>query len=292
MANFDIFTDSSCDLPKEMVEKFDLKVMQLEVIIDDKEPMLNKDVDIADFYEQLKNGAMAKTAAATPGYFEEKMKESLDAGRDILYIGFSSGLSVTYNNGAMIMEELRAEYPDRKLYDIDSLCACLGQGLLVYHAAQMKENGATIEEVRDEVLRVKDKIQHLVTVDDLMFLKRGGRLDATSAILGTMIKIKPIIVVDEEGHLINVGKIRGRKNALKELVLRMKENEDVENMKDVFICHSACLEDAERVRDMVKEEFPQVDVMIGDIGPVIGAHTGPGTVALFYLGKTIKGTQE
>lgn len=292
MPNFDIFTDSSCDLPKEIIEKFDLKVMQLEVIINDNPPMLNQDVDIADFYEQLKNGASAKTAAVTPGFFEENMRKSLDAGRDILYIGFSSGLSATYNNGAMIMEELREEYPDRKLYNIDSLCASLGQGLLVCHVAKMKENGAGIDEVRDEVLKIKDKIHHQVTVDDLMFLKRGGRLDAASAILGTMIKIKPIIVLDKEGHLINVGKVRGRKNALKELVMRMKENEDVENLKEVFICHSACIEDAERIQDMVKEAYPQVDVTIGDIGPVIGAHTGPGTVALFYLGKTIKGSQE
>lgn len=292
MTNYDIFTDSSCDLPKEMVEKFGLKVIQLEVIIDNKEPLLNQDVDIADFYNQLANGATAKTAAATPGYFDEKMRESLDAGRDILYIGFSSGLSVTYNNGAMIMEELKAEYPDRKLYAIDSLCAALGQGLLVNYAAQLKEKGATIEELRDEILRVKDKIHHQVTVNDLMFLKRGGRLDAASAILGTMIKIKPIIVVDEEGHLVSVDKVRGRKNALKELVLRMKENEDVANMNDVYICHSDCITDAERLRDMVKEEFPQVDIMIGDIGPVIGAHTGPGTIALFYLGKTTKGTQK
>lgn len=289
MANFDIFTDSSCDLPKEMVEKLDLKVMQLEVIIDDKPPVLNRDVDIDDFYNQLKNGSMAKTAAVTPGFFEEHMRESLNNGKDILYIGFSSGLSVTYNNGAMIMDELRDEFPERKLYSVDSLCASLGQGMLVCYAARWRDEGKTIEEVRDKVIELKDRIHHQVTVDDLMFLKRGGRLDAASAILGTMIKIKPIIIIDKEGHLINVAKIRGRKPALKELVNRMKTNVDVENLSDVFIVHSACMEDAKRVEDMVKEEFPTAKVMINDIGPVIGAHTGPGTVALFYPGITEKG---
>ena len=289
MAGFDIFTDSSCDLPKEMVEQYDVKVMQLEVLIDDNPPMLNKDVDIDSFYEKLSAGSKAKTAAVTPGYFEEHMRNSLDGGKDILYIGFSSGLSATYNNGVMVIEDLKEEYKDRKILHLDSLCASVGQGLLVYYAALLKEKGATIDEVEREILAIKDKIHHQVVADDLFFLKRGGRISATTAIAGSMLKIKPIIDMTIEGKLDTVGKIRGRKNALKELIARMEANQDVDKLPYVFISHSACLDDAKTVSEMVKENHPNVKVVISDIGPVIGAHTGPGTMALCYLGNVNKG---
>lgn len=290
MLNFEIYTDSSCDLPKDMIEAYDIKVMQLEVIIDDKAPILNKDIEAKDFYQQLRDGANAKTAAMTPGYFAEHAKESLEAGKDILYIGFTSGLSVTYNNGAMMIEELQEKYPERKLLSIDTLCASVGEGLLVHYAALQRKAGASMEEIYEGVLAMKDKIHHQVTVDDLFFLKRGGRISAATAIAGSVLSIKPMIHVTAEGKLDTIGKIRGRKAAMKELVSKMQSNADVENWKYVFISHGDCLEDATRVKEMVEESFPQVQVILSDVGPVIGAHTGPGVIALCYLGKTEKGT--
>lgn len=290
MLNFEIYTDSSCDLPKDMIEAYDIKVMQLEVIIDDKAPILNKDIEAKDFYQQLRDGANAKTAAMTPGYFAEHAKESLEAGKDILYIGFTSGLSVTYNNGAMMIEELQEKYPERKLLSIDTLCASVGEGLLVHYAALQRKAGASMEEIYEGVLAMKDKIHHQVTVDDLFFLKRGGRISAATAIAGSVLSIKPMIHVTAEGKLDTIGKIRGRKAAMKELVSKMQSNADVENWKYVFISHGDCLEDATRVKEMVEECFPQVQVILSDVGPVIGAHTGPGVIALCYLGKTEKGT--
>lgn len=290
MYNFDIYTDSSCDLPKEMIEQYDLKVMQLEVTIDDNPPILNRDIEAKDLYDKLRNGAMAKTNAVTPGFFEENMRKSLEAGKDILYIGFTSGLSVTYNNGAMIAGELQDEFSDRKIMHIDSLCASVGQGLLVHYAALKREEGTSLEEIFQGVMDMKDKIHHQVTVDDLFFLKRGGRISATTAVAGSILNVKPIIDVSAEGKLDTVGKIRGRKSALKELVSKMKATADLDTWNQVFISHGDCLEDAEHVRDMVMEAFPNAQVTISFVGPVIGAHTGPGVIALCYLGKTIKGT--
>ena len=289
MASFEIYTDSCCDLPKEIIEKCNLQVMQLEVTIDDKPPVLNRDVESKAFYDQLRAGANAKTNAVTPGFFEEHMRKSLEEGKDILYLGFSSGLSVTYNNGVMVMSELQDEFPERKLMHIDTLCASVGQGLLAYYAAELRDNGATIEEVFERIMAIKDYIHHVVTVDDLFFLKRGGRLSAVSAIAGSMLKVKPIILVDEEGHLNNVATVRGRKNALKDLYERMKGSECFAELPYVFISHADCMDDAKYIESMINGDYPDVKVVIGDIGPVIGAHTGPGGFAVCFLGKTVKG---
>ena len=289
MSKYEIFTDSSADLTKELIEKYDLKVMQLEVTIDEKEPVLNKDVDIKSFYDQLRAGANAKTSAVTLGYFEEHMRAALEAGKDILYIGFSSGLSATYNNGVMMLKELESEFPERKIYYLDTLCASVGQGLLVYYAAKLRRQGENIETVFEKITLMKDNIHHQVTVDDLMFLKRGGRLDATSAVVGTVLKVKPLIIMDEAGHLQNVAKTRGRKNALKEMYQKFLENQNLEEFGTVAISHADCIEDAKVLETMVKEDFKGTEVIISDIGPVIGAHTGPGGLALCYLGKTVKG---
>ena len=228
MLNYDIFTDSSCDLSKEFVEKHDVKVMQLEVIMDDKPPVLNKEIEVKSFYNSLREGSNAKTSAVTPGYFEEHMRKSLESGKDILYLGFSSGLSVTYSNGVMVLKELMEEFPERKISYLDTLSGSGGQALLVYHAALMKEAGASMEEVYKEIDSLREYVHHQVTVEDLMFLKRGGRIDAKSAIIGTMLKIKPIINVMQDGKLASVDKVRGRKASMNELVKRMKENIDTE----------------------------------------------------------------
>lgn len=290
MNKFEIFTDSSCDLPQEMIEQYDIKVIQLEVIIDDGEPILNKDIDAKQLYQKLREGAVEKTAAATPGNFYEQMNASLAQGKDVLYLGFTSGLSVTYNNGAMVIGELQDNYPNQKLMSIDTLCASVGQGLLVHFAALKREEGATIEEVFQAVMDIKDKIHHQVTVDDLFFLKRGGRVSGATAIAGTMLNIKPMIQVSEEGKLDTVGKIRGRKSALRHLVSEMQDTADIDTWEYVFISHGDCLEDAIRVKEMVEEAYPKAKVTISYVGPVIGAHTGPGVVALCYLGKATKGT--
>ena len=288
MQKYDIFTDSSCDLNKDVIEKYDLKVMQLEVTIDDNEPVFNRDIDITKFYEQLKNGANAKTSAVTLGHFKENMKKSLEEWKDIIYIGITSGLSATYNNGVMIINELREKYPERKIIDIDTLCATGGQGLVVYYAAKLREEGATIEEVEKKVLLIKDRIQHQVKVNDLFFLKRGGRISATTAIAGSVLNIKPIITMDITGHLATVGKVRGKKAAVVELFNRMKSNENIEELPYVYISHSACIDEAENLKNMVVEQYPKAEVVIGDIGPVIGAHTGPGALVISYVSKEEK----
>lgn len=292
MANFEIFTDSSCDLPKAVIEQYDLKVMQLEVIIDDKPPVLNKDIDIKGFYNQLRDGANAKTSAVTLGYFEEHMRASLEEGKDILYLGFSSGLSATYNNGVMVIEDLKKEYPDRKFLYTDTLSGSIGQGLAVYYAAKLREEGKTMEEIMDAVVAIKDRIHHHVTVNDLFFLKRGGRISAASAVAGTVLQFKPIIIVDEKGKLSNIGKVRGRKTSINELFSMLKKVQKFEELPLVCISHSDCENDASHLADMIKAEFPNVEILIGDIGPVIGAHTGPGAIALCHLGKTTKGVLE
>lgn len=216
------------------------------------------------------------------------MRKSLESGKDILYIGFSSGLSATYNNGVMVIEDLKQEFPERKLLYIDTLCASVGQGLLAYYAGLLRENGAEMEEVLEKIAAVKDRIHHQVTVNDLFFLKRGGRIDAATAIVGSMLKFKPIIVVDKEGRLQNVGKVRGRKASINELFNKMKASASLDELNYVFISHSDCLEDVEALAAMIKAEW-NTEVVIGDIGPVIGAHTGPGAIALCYLGADVKG---
>ncbi len=292
MLNYDIFTDSSCDLSKEIVEKYDLKVMQLEVIVDDKAPVLNREVEMKSFYDSLRNGSNAKTSAVTPGFFEEHMRATLENGKDILYIGFSSGLSVTYNNGVMICEELQQEFPERKILYVDTTSGSGGQALMVYHAAKMKAQGASMEDIKAEVEALRDYVHHQVTVEDLFFLKRGGRIDAKSAIVGTMLKIKPIINVDVNGKLNSVAKVRGRKSSITELVNRMKATVDVERFPYVSVYHGDCPEEADVLEAMVKEAYPQLEVVRGDVGPVIGAHTGPGVLVLCYVGKVVKGTME
>lgn len=290
MQNYDIFTDSSCDLSKEIVERYDLKVMQLEVIMDDQPPVLNSQIEIKEFYHRLREGANAKTSAVTPGFFEEHMRASLESGKDILYVGFSSGLSVTYNNGVMVIDELKQEFPDRKICYVDTLCGSGGQALLVYHAALMKEKGASMEEIVAEIESLRDYLHHQVTVEDLFFLKRGGRIDAKSAIIGTVLKVKPIINVDKNGKLNSVAKVRGRRASMSELVNRMKETIDIDRFSCVSVFHGDCQEEADQLEAMVKEAYPQASVLRGDVGPVIGAHTGPGVLVLCYVGKTVKGT--
>ena len=292
MSTFEIFTDSSCDLSKELIEKYNLHVMQLEVLVDDDPSVPNNQINIKEFYDRLHNGSTAKTCAVSPAVFEEEMRKVLKEGKDVLYVGFSSGLSATYANGMIAINELRDEFKERKIVDTDTLCASMGQGLLAYYAAELREKGESIESVCEKIEAIKQNIHHQVTVNDLFFLKRGGRISATTAVAGSILQIKPIIVVDEKGCLSSVSKARGRKGSLKELYNRFKATENMDQLPYVFISNSDCLEDAKKIEEMIMADYPQVKVVISDIGPVIGAHTGPGAIAVCYLGKTIKGTEQ
>ena len=227
---------------------------------------------------------MATTSAVNVSQYIDVLEPMLQAGEDVLVLAFSSGLSTTYNSSAIAVAELREKYPERKIFTVDTLCASLGQGLLVWQAVALQKAGKSLEEVRDWAEANKLKLCHWVAVDDLAHLKRGGRISATTAFVGGMLNIKPIIHVDNEGHLINVGKVRGRGASLKYLVDEMGKRITDPQEQVIFISHSDCLEDAKVVGDEAKRRFGVKDVVYNHIGPVIGAHTGPGTVALFFMG--------
>lgn len=287
MSDFVILTDSSADLGEELVRELDVQVLPLGFVMDDHNYLNypdNREMDPHLFYERLRNGDIATTNAVNVAQYTEALEPLLQAGKDVLILAFSSGLSTTYNSSRLAVEELSAKYPDRKLYTVDTLSASLGQGLLVWYASKARERGGTIEEVRDWVEERRLNLCHQFTVDDLHFLKRGGRISAATAVVGSMLQIKPVLHVDDEGHLINIGKARGRQAALKALVDRMEETAIDSGSLTVFISHGDCLEDARTVAEMVKKRFNVQDIYINYVGPVIGAHSGPGTVALFYVG--------
>ena len=230
----------------------------------------------------LRDGEMATTSAVNVAEYTAMLEPLLQAGKDVLVLAFSSGLSTTYQSSVIAVNELSEQYPDRKIYTVDTLCASMGQGLLVWLAAQERKRGQSIEAVRDWVEENKLRLCHWFTVDDLHFLKRGGRISAATAVVGTMLSIKPVLHVDDEGHLISMGKARGRGASLTALVDHMEQT--ATDVDTVFISHGDCLADAEKVAADVRKRFGTRDVVINTIGPVIGAHAGPGTVALFFLG--------
>lgn len=284
MNEFVIYTDSSADLPAEIEKELGIKSIQLDVRVGDDSPRPNNDLDIKEFYNQLRNGKMSQTSAVSIESFKNEFTPTLKEGKDILYIGFSSGLSSTYNWGKVAAEELSEEYTDRKLLTVDTLAASLGQGMLVWLAAKKKQEGATIEEVAAYVEEIKLNLCHWFTVDDLFFLKRGGRISSTTAVVGTMLSIKPVLHVDNAGKLINVAKARGRKGSIAALAARMKETAINPSEQTVFISHGDCIEDAETLKEIVKKEMNVTNFIISPVGPVIGSHSGPGTLALFFLG--------
>lgn len=288
MASYVIVTDSSADLSAQMAEKAGVQVLPLRFTVGGKTYYNwpdNREMDPKVFYRMLREGEVATTAAVNISQYLDMLEPILQSGTDVLVLSFSSGLSATYDSSRLAAEELREKYPQRKIFAVDTLCASLGQGLLVWHAAQLKDQGKSIEEVRDWVEENKLHLCHQFTVDDLHFLKRGGRISATTAVVGTMLKIKPVLHVDDGGKLVNIGKARGRKASLKALVDRMGETAIDPAGQTVFISHGDCLEDAEYVAGLVKERMGVQDVRINYVGPVIGAHSGPGTLALFHLGS-------
>ena len=288
MRDFVILTDSCADLTAEMVEQLDVQVLPLSFNMDGKTVFNypdNREMDPHTFYEQLRAGKTATTSAVNVAQFTEVMEPCLQEGKDVLVLAFSSGLSTTYNSAAIAADDLKEKYPERKIYVVDTLCASMGQGLLVYLAAKEREKGGSIEQVRDWTEANKMSIAHQFTVNDLFHLKQGGRVSAATAVVGSMLAIKPVLHVDDEGHLINIGKVRGRAASLKALVDAMEKAAIDPADQTIFISHGDCWDDANAVAHMVKERFGVKEVIMNYVGPVIGAHAGPGVVALFYIGK-------
>lgn len=281
-----IYTDSSCDLPDALLAELGVRAQSLSFRFDGSErEYFSGDITPESFYAEMRDGKTAKTAAVNVDTFKTAFEKEVAAGKDLLYLGFSSGLSTTYNSGRLACEELSEAYPDRKLLSVDTLCASAGQGLLVYLAAKRQREGATIEEVASYIESIKMNLCHWFTVDDLVYLKRGGRVSPAIALLGGMLSIKPIMHVDNEGHLTKTGTVRGRKNSLKALADKYEElSLDIQNSV-IFISHGDCLEDAKTLAAMLKEKGAPDVRLITHVGPVIGAHSGPGTMALFFLGK-------
>ncbi len=282
-----IVSDSSCNLPESMIDEFDIHIFPLTFMVDDvqyQSYLKGHKTNLKQFYTMMREGKMITTSLPNMVEASEALTEILDAGDDILYIGFSSGLSGTYEAISLLMGSLAASYPDRTLRSVDTLAASGGEGLLVYYAAQMRDEGATIDEACAWLEENKLHLAHWFTVDDLMFLFRGGRVSRTSAWAGTMLNIKPVMHVDDEGHLIPLDKVRGRKKSLNALVDHMAQTA-TEPVKDqiVFITHGDCIEDAGYLAEQVRTRFGVTDIMINYVDPVIGAHSGPGTMALFFL---------
>ena len=286
MSQYRIMTDSSCDLPAALAAELELTVLPLTVTIDEKSYtnyLDEREITFKDCYAALRDGREAKTAAANVDSFEQAMEPILQAGEDILYLGFSSALSSTYNAGALAAEQLAEKYPDRKILTVDTLSASMGQGLLVYLTVQQTRAGATLEDARDFAEKNKFHLCHWFTVDDLHHLRRGGRVSATSAVLGTVLNIKPVLHMDNEGRLIFMEKVRGRRASIKRMLEKMRETAIEPEKQIVFMSHGDCIEDAEYLAGRIREEW-NVEVVINYVGPVIGSHSGPGTLALFFLG--------
>ena len=288
MADYVIVTDSSADLTPALVQKGGIEVFPLSFTIQEKtyhNYTDNREMSAGDFYGLIRSGVRATTAAVNVADLTQGLEPILRSGKDVLILSFSSGLSATYQSGELAAAELREQFPERKIYVVDTLSASLGQGMLACLAAGEKAGGKSIEQVRDWVEEQKFHLCHWFTVDDLNHLKRGGRVSAATALVGTMLSIKPVLHMDDEGHLISMGKARGRAASLKALVDKMEELAIDPGSQTPFVSHGDCLEDAQKVADDIKARFGVKEVVINHVGPVIGAHTGAGVVSIFFLGR-------
>ncbi len=288
MSDYKITTDSTTDITPELVDELELHVIPMIFTVDGKDYRNtpdNKDLDPHEFYEMLRNGKQSLTTQINGETFKDEVRPFLDNGLDVLHLCFSSGLSSTYNSIRLAAEDLLEEYPDRKIIIVDTLAASMGEGLIVYHAGVLRKQGKSIDEVAAWVEENKLKLAHWFTVDDLNFLKRGGRLSGAAAFFGTVLNIKPVLHIDDEGHLIPIDKIRGRRKSLECLVDHMAKTAVNPSEQVIFISHGDALEDAQYVEKLVRERFGVKTVYMNHIGPVIGSHSGPGTVALFFLAE-------
>ena len=280
-----IVTDTCCDLPEQMYDELNLSVVRLSVNYREQITTTYTEAWLKDFFDGLRAGEVATTAAVNPTGWETVMEPVLQGGEDVLVLAFSSGLSATYQSAVIAAEELRERYPDRKIHVVDTLCASRGQGLLVYYACQKRDAGFSLEDLTAWCEENKYPLCHWFTVDDLMYLKRGGRVSAATALVGTMLQIKPVLHVDDEGHLVSVAKARGRKGSLDMIVAKVGSDAIEPEKQTMFISHGDCLEDAMYVGNQLKEKYGVPEVKYNYVGPVIGSHTGPGVVAMFYFGK-------
>ncbi len=286
MNEYTIITDSACDIKPELLAKWGVKYASLTFAFEgsDKE-YKNGELASDVFYKKMREGAIAKTSAANVDSFKEIFTEEVKNGNDVLYLGFSSGLSTTYNSSRLAAAELSELYPDRKIICVDTLAASAGFGLLLYLAVQRKSKGDSIEEVEKFVMDSRLRICQWFTVDDLVYLKRGGRISAATALVGGVLGIKPVLHVDNEGHLTSALKARGRKASLKALADKYGALAVNPEHGTVFISHGDCLDDVLILKEMLKKTYGADVNLVTDVGPVIGAHSGPGTVALFFVGK-------
>lgn len=287
MDKFIITTDSAADLPLEYLEKNKVGLLSMHIQIGKEEYLGDEALDIKDFYDKMRVGVMPKTSQVNPEQARIKFEQYLKEGYDILHISFSSALSGSYNSSRIAASQLQDEYKNNKIIVIDSLCASLGEGLLVYKSVQLKDEGKSIEEISNWIEDNKLNLCHYFTVDDLNHLYRGGRVSKATAVLGTIVGVKPILYVDNEGNLKTVSKVRGRKKSLVALVDNMERlTKNYKNKNDiVFIGHGDCKEDAEFLADKIKERLGINSFLISPIGSTIGSHTGPGTITLFFMGE-------
>lgn len=286
--SFKVLTDASCNLSLDMLNELGVVYRSLTLVMDGQEInnyLTDEKFSFKGFYDKLRNKENIKTSLLNTEEFKAMFEDVLAGGDDILAILISSGISGTYQAAKLAADELAEKYPERKIVVIDSLAASIGHGLLVYYAAKMQQEGKSLEETTDFIMENRLKLVHKFTVDDLFFLKRGGRLSGGVAIIGTILQIKPVLHVDNDGKLISQSKVNGRKKSINAIFDSLKDNViDPENQV-MAICHGDCLEDAEYLAAKVKKEYNVKDVIINYCDPVIAAHAGPGVLALFYLGK-------
>ena len=283
--NYQIITDSCCDFPTPMYETLGLSFVPLSVEFRGETNDDKNDDSLKEMYDGLRAGDAAKTSAVNPSRWSDAMEAALAAGKDVLVLAFSSGLSTTYQSAVIAAEELGEKHPERTIRVVDTLCASMGQGLLVWYACKKRDEGMSLEELYGWCLENRLHLCHWFTVDDLMYLKRGGRISAATALVGTMLQIKPLLHVDDEGHLISMAKARGRKAAIDALVRKAQELGAGYDNSTMFISHGDCREDAEYLAQQLKEKCGVKEVVISYVGAVIGSHSGPGTLALFFLGS-------
>ncbi len=281
--NYVLITDSACDISPEMLQEWRVESVKLAYLFTDSGvEKLEHDEPLNEFYAAMRAGRVAKTSSVNEERFEEAFIPILEEGKDILYLAFSSGLSVTCENGKKVAARMEEKYPGRRVVVIDSLAASAGQGLFVYLAVKNRDRGMSLEENAEALKKDVLHVCHWFTVDDLVYLKRGGRISKATALLGTALNVKPVLHVDNEGHLIKMAQVHGRKKSIR----RMAEELGATAWKEtpVFISHGDCIGDAEMLRDILKEKYGREVMLITYVGSVIGAHSGPGTLALFFLG--------
>lgn len=283
---FRIITDSGCDLSPALLAEWGIACESLKFRFEGSEQeYANGEMSTGDFYKNMRDGGIAKTAAVNSEEFALAFEKALADGLDVLYIGFSSGISNTFNAGRIAAREMSEKYPDRKVLAVDSLCASAGEGLLVYLAYKKALEGASIDEVAKFVEDTRLHICHWFTVDDLVYLKRGGRVSPTTALVGNMLAIKPVMHVDNAGKLIKIATAHGRRKAIAALAQHYADSAVTPSEGHVFISHADCEADAALLAKMLQDKHGVNVEIITDVGPVIGAHSGPGTLALFYVGN-------